>query len=237
MSTDPVSSVNTVAAYSAQTQAAAAADPGTNGSPANVTGSTGQLDQNQFLQLMVAQLKNQDPTKPMDPSTFVGQLAQFSTVTGIENMQTSLSTLATSMRSSQILSGTSLVGHQVLAPATATTIAAGDTVTGAADVQTGTTALQVNVLDSSGQQVRTFSVTPQTGLTNFTWDGRTDSGVLASAGQYTFKVIAGTGSSATSLAPLLSAKVASVTIDPTTQDLTLNTNAGALALSTVRQVM
>jgi flagellar basal-body rod modification protein FlgD len=237
MSTNPVGSVNTVGAYSAQTQAAAAADPGTNGSPANASSPVGQLDQNQFLQLMVAQLKNQDPTKPMDPSTFVGQLAQFSTVTGIENMQTSMSSLATSMRSSQVLSGTSLVGHQVLAPATSTTIAPGDTVSGATDVPTGTTALQVNVLDSSGQQVRTFSVTPQTGLTNFTWDGRTASGAVASAGQYTFKVIAGTGSSATSLAPLLSAKVASVTIDPTTQDLTLNTNAGALALRTVRQVM
>ena len=237
MATNPVGSVNTVRDYAAQTQAAAAADPGTNGSPANASGSAGQLDQNQFLQLMVAQLKNQDPTKPMDPSTFVGQLAQFSTVTGIENMQTSLSTLTTSMRSAQVLSGTSLVGHQILAPANSTTIAPGDTVSGAADVPAGTTALQVNVLDSRGQQVRTFPVTPQTGLTNFTWDGKTDSGSVASAGQYTFKVMAGTGSSATSLDPLLSAKVVSVTIDPTTRDLTLNTNAGALALSTVRQVM
>ncbi len=186
---------------------------------------------------MVAQLKNQDPTKPMDPTAFVGQLAQFSTVTGIENMQTSMSNLASSMRTAQVMSGTSLVGRQVLAPATSTSIAAGDTVSGAADVPDGTTALQVQVLDATGQSVRTFPVAPQSGLTAFTWDGKTDKGVSATSGTYSFKVVANTSGTATSLPPLLSSKVNSVTIDPTSQNLILNTNAGALELSTVRQVM
>ncbi len=231
-------SVDSIGAYAAQTQAAAAAAAGAGtASDASTTGSTGQLQQNEFLQLMVAQLKNQDPTKPMDPTAFVGQLAQFSTVTGIENMQTSMNNLATSMRSSQVMSGTSLVGHEVLAPATSSTITAGDTVSGAADVPDGTTAVQVQVLDSNGQTVRTFPASPQTGLTNFIWDGKTDAGSTAASGTYAFKVVANVGGTATSLDPLLAAKVSSVTIDPTTQNLTLNTNAGAVDLSTVRQVM
>jgi flagellar basal-body rod modification protein FlgD len=186
---------------------------------------------------MVAQLKNQNPTQPMDPTQFVGQLAQFSTVTGIENMQSSMSSLASSMKSAQLMSGTSLVGHQVLAPASSAAIAAGDGVNGAVDVPSGTSALQVQVLDSSGQTIRTFSVSPQAGLTGFTWDGKTDQGTPAASGTYGFKVLANESGTATSLDPLLSAKVASVTIDPTSQNLTLNTNAGALDLSTVRQVM
>ncbi len=231
-------SVDSIGAFAAQTQAAAQAEAGA-GSAAGAasTGSTGQLDQNEFLQLMVAQLKNQNPTQPMDPTQFVGQLAQFSTVTGIENMQTSMTNLANSMRSSQLMSGTSLVGHQVLAPATSTSITTGDTVNGAADVPDGTTAVQVQVLDSSGQTVRTFAASPQSGLSNFTWDGKMDNGTAAASGTYSFKIVAAVGGTATSLDPMLSAKVSSVTIDPTTQDLTLNTNAGALELSSVRQVM
>src|SRR4029450_3877723 len=88
--------------------------------------SNQQLGQNEFLKLMLAQMKNQDPMKPQDPSTFLTQLAQFTQVTGIQNMQTSMADLASSMRSTQVLSGTSLVGHDVLAPATKDTIAAGE---------------------------------------------------------------------------------------------------------------
>lgn len=231
-------SVDSIGAYAAQTQAAAAAQAGA-GSPAGATstGNTGQLDQNEFLKLMVAQLKNQNPTQPMDPTQFVGQLAQFSTVTGIENMQSSMTSLASSMRSGQVMNGTALVGHEVLAPAASTTITAGDSVGGAADVPSGTTAVQVQVLDSSGQTIRTFPASPQEGLSHFTWDGKTDQGAAAASGTYSFKVVANEAGTATSLDPLLSAKVSSVTIDPTTQNLTLNTNAGALALSSVRQVM
>src|SRR5262249_11048390 len=91
-------------------------------SSSSSSGSTQTLGQNEFLKLMMAQLKNQDPTKPLDPTQFVGQLAQFSTVTGIQNMQSSIDTLVSSMRSTQALNGASLVGHNVLAPATTASV-------------------------------------------------------------------------------------------------------------------
>ena len=83
-----------------------------------------QLGQAQFMQLMIAQLRNQDPTQPMDPANFLGQLAQFGTVSGIQGMQDSISTLSDSLRSSQVLGGTSLVGHYVLADASEGSIGA-----------------------------------------------------------------------------------------------------------------
>ncbi|MEP7242563.1 MAG: flagellar hook assembly protein FlgD [Gammaproteobacteria bacterium] len=195
------------------------------------------LGQNEFLKLMMTQLKNQDPMKPLDPSQFVGQLAQFSTVTGIQNMQGSIDSLVNSQKSSQLLGGSSLVGHDVLAPADTATITSGGTVSGGADVPSGTASLQVQVSDSSGQLVRTFSVPPQSGLTEFNWDGKTTAGTVAPTGTYTFKVVAGSGGNSVSLDPLLTTKVNSVTIDPSSSALTLNTNSGSLALSSVRRVM
>jgi hypothetical protein len=75
-----------------------------------------QFGADQFITLMLAQIKNQDPLKPLEPAEFLGQLAQFSTVTGIQEMGSSVSDLVGSMRSSQALSGANLVGRDVLAP-------------------------------------------------------------------------------------------------------------------------
>src|SRR5512147_1839798 len=90
---------------------------GITGAPSgtNATQKKDELGQNAFLKLMIAQLKNQDPTKPQDPSEFMSQLAQFSQVTSTQNMEKSITTLSDSMRSTQLLNGTSLVGHEILA--------------------------------------------------------------------------------------------------------------------------
>jgi flagellar basal-body rod modification protein FlgD len=75
-----------------------------------------QLGQAEFLELMIAQLKNQDPFKAMDPSQFLGQLAQFGTVSGIAEIKEAFGTLSDSMRSSQVLDGATMVGREVLVP-------------------------------------------------------------------------------------------------------------------------
>lgn len=195
-----------------------------------------QLDQNQFLQLMIAQMKNQDPTKPMDPTTFMSQLAQFSTVTGIESMNKSISGLSESLLSSQVLSGTSLVGHDVLAQATTGNLATGGTIEGAVDVPAGTQTLKVNVLDTSGQLVRTITLQPSEGRLEFSWDGQTSAGAAAPAGSYELKILAGDGKDTIQLNSLLSSHVNSVTIDASTHELSLNTNNGTLPLSSVRRI-
>ena len=73
-----------------------------------------ELGQADFLELMVAQLKNQDPTKPMDNSEFLSQMAQFSMVNGIEGLNTSFSSVSESILGSQGLQAATLLDRQAL---------------------------------------------------------------------------------------------------------------------------
>ena len=196
-----------------------------------------KLGQAQFMQLMIAQLRNQDPTKPMDPSEFLGQLAQFGTVSGIQDMQTSLSTLSDALRSSQVLGGTNLVGHDVLASADTAALGATGEVQGAVTIPEGTNAALLVVTDASGQLIRKMPLSTQQGDTAFTWDGTTDLGTRAPAGNYKLTALASVGGADEQLETQLSSRVGSVSIDPTTNSLTLNTNLGPIPLSRVRRVM
>ena len=196
-----------------------------------------QFGQDQFLTLMLAQLRNQDPMKPLEPQEFIGQLAQFSTVTGIQGMQSSLEDLSGSMRSSQVLEGASLVGRSVLSTGGDARLGAGGTVPGAVEVPAGATSVEVNVRDASGALVRRFQLPPDEGLRDFSWDGRSDAGAAAPAGSYRLEAIARFGGRAESAPLLLQRRVDSVSIDPAGGAMTLNTNAGSLALGDVRRVM
>src|SRR5512138_3803015 len=93
-----------------------------------------QLGQAEFLQLMIAQIKNQDPFKAMDPTQFLGQLAQFGTVSGIQQLQTAFSQMAESMRASQVLDGATLVGREVLVSSEEATLSSEGSIRGAIDV-------------------------------------------------------------------------------------------------------
>src|SRR3954464_2841215 len=72
-------------------------------------------DQGDFLTLMISQLKNQDPFKPLDPSQYVGQLAQFSSVSGLADINKNISALTSSLRGNQVLDGAALIGRTVIA--------------------------------------------------------------------------------------------------------------------------
>lgn len=196
-----------------------------------------QLGQAEFLELMIAQLKNQDPFKAMDPSQFLGQLAQFGTVTGIQEMQSAFATLSESMRASQVLDGATMVGREVLVASEEVNLAAEGTITGAIDIPSEATSVQIKITDASGQLVRTMTMPASAGLTEFEWDGTTDSGVRAAAGEYAFEAVANIGGANYSLETLMASRVSSVTIDAA-RGLTLNTNTlGARSLSDVRRVM
>src|SRR3954468_2797062 len=74
-----------------------------------------ELNQEDFLTLMISQLKNQDPFKPLDPSQYVGQLAQFSSVSGLADMNKNITSLSDSLRGNQVLDGAALIGRTVIA--------------------------------------------------------------------------------------------------------------------------
>ena len=214
---------------------------GTSGA-SNATNTSGvkkkdQLGQDEFLKLMLAQLKNQDPMKAMDPSQFLGQLAQFSTVSGIQEMQAAFTSMSESMRSSQVLDGATMVGRDVLVASQEVALGAEGSVRGALDVPTGATSVKINVLDSAGQVVRQMTGSTNAGLNEFTWDGMADNGTRLAAGEYSFEAVANIGGQSVELETLLSDRVQSVTID-SARGLTLNTaGLGARSLSEVRRVM
>jgi flagellar basal-body rod modification protein FlgD len=224
-SSTPVSSMPSGTAATATQQASAAT-------------SNTQLTQADFLQLMTTELQDQNPMQPADPTQFLGQLAQMSEVSSLQSMQTSLSGLATSLQSSQMLNGASLLGKQVLAAGNTAQLTAGGTVAGAATAPAGATNLNVTVTSAGGAIVKSFTVAAQSsGLTNFTWDGTTTNGTAAPAGSYTFAVSANVNGSTQQVSPLVASTVNSVTLDSNTQSLDVNTTNGTIPLSSVISIL
>jgi flagellar basal-body rod modification protein FlgD len=193
------------------------------------------LGQADFLRLMTEQLKNQDPLKPLEGAQFLGQLAQFSTVQGIENMQGALGAVASVMESDQTLRAASLVGREALVEAGTLDLEAGAGVKGEV-VATTAGPVQIEILDASGQVVRRMPAQANAaGPVPYAWDGKTAAGVAAPAGRYTVRATAGSGGDVQSLAVRVAARVDSVSIEPT--GLTLNlAGLGSHPLSAVRRI-
>ena len=197
-----------------------------------------QFGADQFITLMLAQIKNQDPMKPLEPAEFLGQLAQFSTVTGIQGMASSVSDLVGSMRSSQVLSGANLVGREVLAPGQDAAFDGANPVRAAVEVPVGSSGVEFVVRDASGAVVRRAQAMPASGgLTEFSWDGRSDGGAPLPAGVYRIDALARSGARTESAQLLLRSRVDSVTLDAAGRGVVLNTPNGSLPLGAVRRVM
>jgi flagellar basal-body rod modification protein FlgD len=225
-----MSTTDPIAAMAAQTQAALAAS--------QTKKSASTLGIEDFLTLMTTQLKNQDPMKPLEGTEFVSQLAQFGSVSGIQSMQKSIDSLSNSLRSTQVLNGTSLVGHDVLAQADGFSFTQGITVGGEVDVPPGVQTVQVRITDSTGALVREVAVDPSAGTHSFAWDGKRTDGTLAESGDYEIEAVATAGNEHGSLEVLMSGRVSSVTIDNTGTQLTLNTGAlGPVSMNNIRRVM
>ncbi len=225
-STLPIGSSPTSSATGASSSGAATAAGAV---PANM-----QINQSQFLQLISTQMQNQDPLNPTDPTQFLAQIEGLSEVSSLQSLQTSIAGLASGLQGAQMLNGTSLLGHSVLAPGTTAQLAAGGSVSGAVTAPSGASSLTVSVTNSAGSLVDAFSVSPaSSGYSNFTWNGNSASGSAAPAGQYTLSVNATVGGSAQSVNPLIYSLVQSVTIDPSTQALDLNTVNGTVPMSSV----
>jgi flagellar basal-body rod modification protein FlgD len=171
---------------------------------------TTALGQTDFLNLMMTELKNQDPTKPMDSGAFLGELAQFGTVSGLQDLQTKFDTLSSSLVSSQALQAASLVGKDALVQSSQGTLYNG-AMYGAVDVPAATTNVEVQVRDASNQIVAHLELGQQSaGLANFEWDGTTDGGGQAPAGTYQLSASYADGTKATAANTLVYAPVNSV---------------------------
>ncbi|EIM02226.1 flagellar hook capping protein [Rhodanobacter thiooxydans] len=181
----------------------------------NVGASAGQavsagkdktLSQADFLSLLTEQMRNQDPTKPMDSSQMVSQLAQISQVSATQDLQASFDDLSKSMQSNQILRASGMVGRTVVVPSAAGTLRDG-ALDGAVNVPDGGGQVLVKINDTHGNVLRTISLgAPPAGLARFHWDGMGDDGQALPAGTYGLAAQAGN----TAVATYVSGKVTGV---------------------------
>ena len=139
-----------------------------------------ELGKDQFLELLVAQMNNQDPLSPQENGEFIAQLAQFSTVEGIGNLNTSMESLLSGYQSSQALQASSLVGRTVIVPADQAVVDTEAGLEGQLALQKNSTNVFVNIYDDAGSLVKTINLGSQeAGMHDFTWDGTDASGNLA----------------------------------------------------------
>lgn len=182
---------------------------GTSSTNQNSSTVSGSDSEQRFLKLLVTQLNNQDPLNPMENAELTSQLAQMSTVSGIEKLNSTLSGLVNQTGSSQVLQAASLIGYNVLSPGNQIGTSAPKDGEEPAPVPfavqlPGTAGdVQVKIVDAAGHTVRTLELGSMTeGVNAVTWDGKADDGSAVPAGNYSFSVVAtndGTNVEATAL--------------------------------------
>ena len=164
------------------------------------------LGQADFLSLLVQQMRNQDPTKPMDSSQMVSQLAQISQVSATQALQASFDDLGKSLQGNQILQASGMIGRDVVVPSEAGTLAEGG-MDGAVNVPDDGGQVFVKITDASGTVLRTIDLgKPAAGLVRFHWDGIGDNGEALAPGTYGLAAQAGN----TAVATYVSGKVTGV---------------------------
>jgi flagellar basal-body rod modification protein FlgD len=192
------------AALATQSAATSAA-----GSALSTSGGNQTTSQN-FMKMLIAQLQNQDPTNPMDNAQMTSQLAQLSTVDGINQLNSTLSTLINNTQSSMVYQAANLIGREVVIASNQTSLSQGQAVLG---MQLPSAADNVNVTikNSAHQTVRQLSLGPQAaGATSANWDGKDNQGQALADGHYTFEVTATRAGQAIAANGTQLAKVSSV---------------------------
>lgn len=222
---------------------------------ANTTGSStaakpasNELGKTAFLDLMVAQLKNQSPLDPAENTEFVAQLAQFSSVESLDNLNTRFDSFANDFQSNQALQASSLVGRTVTVPATKAELPANGVVSGVVKLDQASSDLEMSIFSSTGALVDKVPMGDlPAGNHNFRWNGQqlevngslldwTSAQDSVLPGDYTFDIQGTTAGKSTQFATSLSASVSSVTMGAGNQ-LTLNLKgAGSVKFSDVEQI-
>ncbi|HEY7930626.1 MAG TPA: flagellar hook capping FlgD N-terminal domain-containing protein [Steroidobacteraceae bacterium] len=222
--TTPVNSVT-----GAQTPSGTSGTPGSNG--------LGGLTMNDFLTLMTAQLQHQDPLNPTDSNQFLSQLSELSTVEGISQLNTSMGTLSNSMLASQAVNSAALVGQTILAPASASELASGGSISGAVQVPSGAKSVTLSITNAAGVTVAQVAMPTGAGMQGFSWNGQSANGNTAPPGVYGVSAAAVVGNTSEAATTYLNGTVSSVTLDPGASGVLLNTpQLGSVALSNVQQL-
>lgn len=209
--------------------------------------SVDEMGSEDFLTLMVAQLKNQDPTKPMDNMQFMGQLAQFSTVAGIQEMQVGFSDLASALYANQTLQAASLVGREVvtagnvgnLAPTGSSEAESALALNATIDFGGSTSGGQVFIQDLHGRLVYSAALPPSSsGTMPIQWNGMDTEGNPLPPGSYRVSAEAIINGQSQAVSVHAHQQVASVAVNQATGGVSLNlTNGNSVNIDAVKSFL
>lgn len=208
---------------------------GTSGSDQSATNSADDLGMSTFLQLMTTQLRNQDPSAPQDSSEFLSQLAQFSSLTGLQSIDRSIAGAVEGLKSDRLLQASAMVGKQVVTRSDQlSTQEPPSAVSGQIDLPAATAGLTLSVQSASGQTLRSLPLGSQAaGIHEFTWDGLDLNGNPLPAGDYRLVAVVAE-SSDQSPEVRLRDQVTSVTVDESGE---LHLNLSQMAATRLTEVL
>ena len=183
--------------------------------------TTADEQQDRFLKLLVAQLNNQDPMNPMDNAQMTSQMAQINTVSGINQLNETMKSMAAQFTSMQALQGTSMIGHDVLMKSNTLSINDGKA-KGAVDLAGNADKVSIQILSPGGQLLDTVNLGSQAaGRHSFEWDASNYTDVASP----TFKVVATIGTKPVEATGLAQDTVTSVGLNGNTMNLQLKGRA------------
>jgi flagellar basal-body rod modification protein FlgD len=193
--------------------------------------------QDRFLKLLVTQLKNQDPLNPMDNAQLTSQLAQISTVNGIQQLNTTMQSLSSSLLSSQSMQSAGLIGRVVLTDGNSVAYDGANPGVGGAQLAQSADSLKVTIKGPSGNVIRQLDLGAQSsGFVPFRWDGLDDSGATVTAGIYSFAVAASRGGQAITATPVAAGAVQSVSFGNGGQSLNVK-GIGDIQMQQIKSIM
>lgn len=194
-----------------------------------------QEAQDRFMTLLVTQMKNQDPLNPMDNAQVTSQLAQLSTVTGIDKLNATVSAMNANFLAAQNLQAASMIGHGVIAPGNAISLTDGKAIYGVELPQTADK-VSISIRNAAGLVVKTLDtdLMPE-GVNTLTWDGKIDSGAVAPNGVYKFEVKASSAEKKLDAATLSFGIVSSISSGAQGAKLSV-ANIGNIGMADVKQI-
>lgn len=186
-----------------------------------------ELGQDAFLELMITQFRNQDPTKPLEPTDFLAQLAQFTNVSSLSEVSKSVATLSESLYANQALQASSLIGRSVLVEGNTGALKSGQPLTGAVDLPVSTSSGKVRIYNQAGEIVRQLPLgSANAGLNHFQWDGLDSAGNTAPPGQYRFDAYYNSGDGEEAVPTYSNTQVTSITLAKDLGGSTITTDTG-----------
>ncbi|WLT06815.1 flagellar hook assembly protein FlgD [Gilliamella apis] len=213
-------------------------------------GNSSQELQDNFLTLLIAQMKNQDPTNPMDNSQLTSQLAQINTLAGIERLNTTLGMVSGQIDDSLSVNASNMIGKGVMVPGNKILVATSEEEGSESEKETITTpfgfelmrdaeSVVITIKDENGNVVREVDLgSIPAGVSSFTWDGELNDRTLAPDGSYTFSVNATYDGQKVSSTPLSYSVVYGVINSKVNNKVLLDLGIlGSISIDEVRQIL